>query len=406
MNRRRQRIGFHTPNLATVGGSDVTIARLLGGLPPDEWDVVLLVHGGYPLEAVFGAEELARLTVIELDEAPRLESAAEAESGPARRSPKELIRSLWRRMPASWRDAVGYRRLIAERAEQLRAARLDVLYVTDPFVHEMVHAARAIGCPVAVRFNGWFADGDRVARRRDRTAYDAADACVAVSRFIAEGWAEHLGDGSKFQVIYNGAPQPEPVDRAALRAELGLRPEDLVIGMTGRMIQIKGAPTLLEAAATFLPALPAAALVFCGDGDALPAMRARAKELGLAERIRFLGWRPDAPRITAAYDLAVVPSQWPDPMPNTVLEAMAWGIPVVASSIGGIPEVVGDEVGRTVPPGDVAALAEAVGAIAGDPARRPALGAAARRLVDEQFSLEAMRVRHRELLGRLLDGPR
>jgi glycosyltransferase involved in cell wall biosynthesis len=133
-------------------------------------------------------------------------------------------------------------------------------------------------------------------------------------------------------------------------------------------------------------------------GDAYPGEEARAPslarlrdELGLGERLQLLGFRPDTGAVLAAADVVAVPSTRPDPFPNSALEALAAGRPVVASNAGGLPEMVRDgETGVLVPPGDHRALASALRALADDPDRRARMGASAAADVAARFSLGAM----------------
>jgi glycosyltransferase involved in cell wall biosynthesis len=122
-----------------------------------------------------------------------------------------------------------------------------------------------------------------------------------------------------------------------------------------------------------------------GGGAYLDALERQASQLGVRDRVRFLGRRDDVPALLAAADALVLPS-WQEGLPLVVLEAMAAGVPVVATSVGGTPEAVVDgETGLLVPPRDVPALTAAIDTLLDDPERARRLGEAGRRRVRERF---------------------
>lgn len=200
---------------------------------------------------------------------------------------------------------------------------------------------------------------------------------------------------------------PSPADRAALRAELGLSGRTVAIH-SGRLTARKGAGHLLDGFARALRAVPGAEphLLFLGDGPERPALEARARALGLAGRVDFLGFHDDVERYLGAADVFALSSSI-EGLPNALLEAMGVGLPAVATRIGGALEALGEREGAggglLVPPGDGPAMGEALAALLGDAERRARLGAAARRRIEERFALEAVAPRYvalyRELLG-------
>jgi len=130
--------------------------------------------------------------------------------------------------------------------------------------------------------------------------------------------------------------------------------------------------------------------VFAGDGPLRADLEACARRAGLGDRLRLLGFRSDLARIYAALDVVVLPSH-SEGMPLAALEAMAAARPVVASQVGGLPEVVVDgETGLLFPPGNRRALVEALGALLADPGRRRRLGLSGRRRYEERFTLARM----------------
>lgn len=163
----------------------------------------------------------------------------------------------------------------------------------------------------------------------------------------------------------------------------------LVFGVVARLTERKGHAILFEALSR-ATSLPPWRLVLLGEGEAEQELRARAADLGIAERVYWAGSVPDAARQMQAFDLFVLPSKI-ETMPLTILEAMAGGVPVLATAIYGVPELV--EHGATgwlVPPSDVRALEQALSRLAGDPALRRHLGSAGAERYLARFTAERM----------------
>jgi glycosyltransferase involved in cell wall biosynthesis len=175
-----------------------------------------------------------------------------------------------------------------------------------------------------------------------------------------------------------------------LRSRLGWDDSHFVVGNVAHLAAHKGQRLLLEAFARLRRLLPAARLLIVGEGEERPELEARAAALGIGEAVHFAGFQADVPPWLAACDLFALSSLSGEGSPAAVKEAMAAGVPVVASEVAGIREIVADgESGRIVPLGDAEALAAAALELALDPARRRALAARARAEV-ERFSMEAM----------------
>jgi glycosyltransferase involved in cell wall biosynthesis len=159
----------------------------------------------------------------------------------------------------------------------------------------------------------------------------------------------------------------------------------------------KGHEDLIRAAAK----LPRVRFLLCGDGEHRPILQRLAGELGVADRVLFLGKRPDVPAIVSRVDALVHPSL-AEGLPNAIMEAMAARRPVVATSVGGIPELVLDgSTGFLVPPRDPNALASALDRVLGDPERASAMGRAGRAHVERRFTLRRMTEQHDELYEEL-----
>lgn len=185
--------------------------------------------------------------------------------------------------------------------------------------------------------------------------------------------------------------------RGAGRAALGLTEEHVVIGTVGRLNPVKDQATLLEAFARLADRRRELALLIIGDGPSAAALRERADRPDLAGRVHFLGRRDDVPLLLRGLDVFTLPSL-NEGISNTILEAMACGLPVVATRAGGNPELIEDAVtGRLVPVGDPSALAQALDAYAGDPHLRALHGKAARERAVGEFGLDRMVERYRRL---------
>ncbi|MBI4493655.1 MAG: glycosyltransferase [Chloroflexi bacterium] len=163
-----------------------------------------------------------------------------------------------------------------------------------------------------------------------------------------------------------------------LRAELGLGAATPLVGIVARLVPIKAHEDFLAAAARVRAALPEARFVVLGDGERRQELEALAKQLGLGAAVRFLGWRQDLPDLYADLDVVAL-SSLNEGSPVALIEAMAAGRAVAATNVGGVGEVVKDEVtGLTVPPRSPERLAEAMVRLLRDPALRARLGTAAR----------------------------
>jgi glycosyltransferase involved in cell wall biosynthesis len=191
-------------------------------------------------------------------------------------------------------------------------------------------------------------------------------------------------------VAHFAAP-PAPWDRAGWRRELAIPPAALLVTTVCRLYKPRDFPTLLTAFAGVRRSLPAAHLLVVGDGPDRPALEAQVKSLELHPAVSLPGWRTDLPAVCAASDVYTLTTWGWEGLPLTVLEAMAAGLPVVATRAGGIPEaVVEHSTGILVERGDVASLEDALVRLLGDGELRRRLGAAGRQRSQQQFSTAVM----------------
>jgi glycosyltransferase involved in cell wall biosynthesis len=175
----------------------------------------------------------------------------------------------------------------------------------------------------------------------------------------------------------------------SLRAELGLAPDTPIVGSVCRLIEQKGLPHALAAFAQ-IREQTAAHYVIIGDGPLRDSLAAQAHALGLADRVHFLGWKPDARAYYAAFNCFLMPSLW-EGFGLVVLEAMAARLPVVASAISALPEIVRDgETGYLVPPSDPSRIAARLLDLLRDPDHARRLGEQGRQRLDSAFSVSQM----------------
>jgi glycosyltransferase involved in cell wall biosynthesis len=219
------------------------------------------------------------------------------------------------------------------------------------------------------------------------------DRIIAVSTAIQAKLAHEGRDIVPISLIRNGVDlqrydEQEPC--CTLAEEYGMEPGSQIVGVVARLEPEKGHPTLLEAWPAVIRAVPDVYLLVVGEGSRRDALEAQARELRIAHRIVFTGRRDDMPAVTAALDVAVLPS-YREAQGLSVLEAMALSRPVVASNVGGIPEMIQDGVtGLLVPPHDSEALAAAIIRLLLDHPYADMLGRAGHDLVHDRFCIELM----------------
>ncbi|MEW6100988.1 MAG: glycosyltransferase family 4 protein [Candidatus Omnitrophota bacterium] len=240
----------------------------------------------------------------------------------------------------------------------------------------------------------------------EKLAAHFADMLIAVSTPLME-WGLRLGIGEakKYRVIYSGIEIERfkiNTDPAGKRAELGLHPDDLVVGLCAKLWEGKGHEVLLEAAPMIIKEAPCVKFLFVGEGELRPKLEKIVLTHGLKDYVIFTGFRSDIPEITAVFDIAVLASFF-EGLGRVILEAMVMGKPVVATSVGGIPELVKDgKNGFLVPVADCKALAEAIACLLKDKSLRLSMGEAGRKMVDEKFSAERTTAEIEEIYQELL----
>ena len=262
--------------------------------------------------------------------------------------------------------------------------RADVVHAHDP---------HAIAAALVVR-------KPRVASRRvdfavrgpaSRFKYRRCARIVAVSSAVADVLTEGGVDKGRLRLVYEGVPDrpPQPGGRAALR-EIGVPEGALVVGNVAALTGHKDHRTLLAAVARVVARVPRAFFVIVGDGDLRAELEADAAARNLRAHVAFAGFRDDLDRLIPAFDVFCLSSKM-EGLGTSLLDAMCFSRPIVATAAGGIPEAVEDGVtGRVVAVQDAAALADALAATLADSDARARFGAAGRARYQARFSADHM----------------
>ncbi len=252
-------------------------------------------------------------------------------------------------------------------------------------------AARRAGVPRIV-------SGIRVAERQsrwhlwvDQRTSRKVDYYVCVSESVAQFSKKEAGlPAEKLLVIPNGVDSTKyPAEEPADLEPLGIAADRRVVTFIGRLERQKGVAWLLETAALWLPQLPDCDLLVVGNGPEQEKI-AEGNRHGISDRVHFAGWRADVPEILAASDLLVLPSRW-EGMPNVVLEAMASRLPVIATRVEGVEELLGpDAAVQTVRYGDSQTFTDKIVKFLKDPTLRSQLAQENRYRAEENFALSTM----------------
>jgi glycosyltransferase involved in cell wall biosynthesis len=353
--------------LAETGGAQTYVASLLPALV-GTFDVVVAAHGDGPLREAAGSAGAQFVSLHHV-----------------------------RRPISLWREPLG----LLELLRLLRQVHPDLVHVNSAKAAALGRlAAWLAGVPIRVyTVHGWAFLAHRglvaVAYRwveRALRPLTTVTVCVSENERRA-GLAARACDEETTIVIRNGVSP-----RSVGGAERGSAPRRLV--MVGRLQAPKDPITLVRALG--LVRGPDYEALLVGDGPERALVEEEIARLGIGSAVRLLGERTDVPELLAEADVFVLSTR-SEGLPLSVLEAMAAGLPVIASNVGGIPELVLDGVsGVLVPPGDPGALAEAIERLLEDPSLALRLGEAARRRVAESFELKSVQEAHLALYRRML----
>ncbi|MCZ6692246.1 MAG: glycosyltransferase family 4 protein [Planctomycetota bacterium] len=295
---------------------------------------------------------------------------------------------------------------VASLLKVLRKGRYDIVHA---------HTSHAVGLlALSAPFGGWPArvHTRRIARsvRRpgalgmNRWKYLlGTDACIGISRAVVRQLGEDGLPEDRLALVPSGVDLPTH-ETHLHRADLGLPPRGLIIGIVAHLEEEKGVDILLDAFARIGRSQPSSTLLIVGDGPDRQALQDRSRDLGLDGRVRFLGLRQDVGSILPLMDVYASASRR-EALGTSILAAQAHGLPVAATRVGGVAEVVADgRTGLLVPTDDPESLAAALDRLGGDRSLRRRLGQAGRARVAERFSTDRMVAGTLEVYRKVLAG--
>ena len=347
----RDGVVLHAQKVAGISGSEAHLLQLLPDLRERGWDI--------------------RFLMLHEDEAG---AWAFADALRARGVPLDDIRLRADVDPIAFGQVTAYLARVRPRILHTHLVHADVYGQLAGSVARIPHRLSTKHGFNEFREGRWFGFADR-------SVGSLAHVHIAISQGLAQYLAETEGfDEADFEIVHYGiasAGDATPYDR----------PEPRLL-CVGRLIPIKGHLVLFRALAQARARVPDVVLDVAGRGPLEPALKAYARELGLEDAVRFLGFVSPVQRAVENAAMVVVPSLG-EGFGMVALEAMERARPVIASAVGGLPEIVADrETGLVVPPADAEALAEAIVALAGDLPRAADMGRAARARALEEFTPE------------------
>ena len=341
------------------GGAQESLYGLASGLDRSRFDVsVVSLSGGSSIRRL----QRAGITTMVIEEPDDAIAVGALAAHLARVQPDVIHNHMYRA------EVVGTKAALA----------LELAGYPRPYVVSTVHSSRVRGTE----------DRDVL-----RHLTPSMDRLIAVSKAIVHKIEEEGRTGTSVSLVYNGVDlerydHQEPC--CTLREEYGMEPGAHIVGVVARLEAEKGHRTLLDAWPAVLRACPDAYLLVVGEGSHEDDLKRQASDLRIGHRVIFTGRREDMPAVTAALDVAVLPS-YREAQGLSVLEAMALSRPVVASNVGGIPEMIEHGVsGLLVPPRDPDALAAAIVRLLEDHQLADMIARTGHDLVRSRFGIEQM----------------
>ena len=251
-------------------------------------------------------------------------------------------------------------------------------------------AAKPLELPViwhvrVIESEGWY----------DRFLSGLCHKLVVVSKAVEKRFNWLLSKNpEKVTVIHNGADIREfypIISGDDVRSEFNLKPNVPVAGVVGNLLVWKGQEYFIRAASEVRKVIPSAMFLVVGDGECRHDLERSSEKLGIRDKVIFTGRRFDIPKLMAAMNVIVHSSITPEPFARVILEAMAMGKPVVAMNGGGVPEVIKDGVnGISIPPKNASLMARKIMELLSDRDKAKKMGQAARKCIEEHFSIEAI----------------
>lgn len=335
----------------------------------------------------------------------------------------ERIRTIYLPTAPSGRYSWNWRKASAEKIRELSSS-IDVIFSESYAAYGYAALRQEIGIPYVPRLMGFFRDEIRNAYRNIQSLRDAflwpllkipealihtvtveqpciraADAVIAIYQDLIPLLQRRYGvQGEKIVLVPNGIEdsvgKSHPTSQSSIRRLFGIQSNETVLLMSGVVTRQKGMEFGLRALADLVVSFPDTRLFIVGDGPFLEELKVLSKSLNLDEKhVIFVGGvpNPELPKFVAAGDIYLCPTVRMEGLPFTVLEALSGGLPVVASNLGGLRDLVHEgENGFLLQPGDVHSLANAISQLLEDPKRRRRMGDASRRIFLERFTADRM----------------
>lgn len=395
---RKLTVGFFAP-YGAYGGTERYLDKLMRPVAEMGHRVVFFHPAESPGEWVDEVAEYAETVCYSDGRSNNPNSAAGRPR--ARTRLLRVARRLHRRFtPRSIRFLLGFARETIRMRDIFRQSSVDVLHFSDLGADPWIPAARLARIPRLTGALGCLPRQESFRRSLTYRSLEAlclrcVDAVAAVSKNGKDLWTRRARlNPRKVKVVYNGIELPDlrnvSETSAEVRRRFGIPLDVRVIGVSASLVPVKAHVCLLAAFPDVVSVVPEARLMLAGDGPSRAELEEQARRLGIWERVNFLGHCKDIKRVVQAYDVIALPSL-SESLPFSLLEGMSYGKPVVASAVGGIPELVENGVcGYVVPPCDVPAIARALIELLGDPRKAHRMGMAARERVRTQFSVEKM----------------
>jgi glycosyltransferase involved in cell wall biosynthesis len=290
----------------------------------------------------------------------------------------------------------------------LRKGRVDIVHTygfySNVFALAPARLAGAAAVLASIRDTG--EHQTPMQKRTEKLFCRMADCIVTNAEAVRKRLTDEGYDAEKIVVIHNGIELTRYNRKPAelgLHRELGVAPTTPLVGVFARLNELKGIEYFLRAAAGLIERFPLVRFVIVGDGASRPELEKRVADLGLSKHVVFLGFRLDVPTLLSEISVSVLPTL-SEGLSNSLLEAMAASVPVVATRVGGNPEVVeGGVTGLLVPPRDAEALGQAIGQFLDQPSLGTKFGLAGRERVSKRFAVEQMTQTTQRLYERLAE---
>jgi glycosyltransferase involved in cell wall biosynthesis len=379
-------------------GSDYVLYEIVSSLDGTEFDAIVLVPDD---------------VVSEIPASQRLSGKLRARGVEVHELPLSVLRRRYMTPSGMARLTVNFGAARRAALNAVRGRQIALVHSHTATVMTGAQVARGLNVPHAWHVSE-ILERPRIVRTwLARKVVRSSDKVIAVSNAVrAHLLSTERNAADRIEVIYNGVDPARFDGRRRRDDNAADAAHPLVVGMVGRVGTWKGQELLLDAAQIVCREYSNVRFVLAGgvlngETSALDGLRRRVTELGISDRVAIQEYCSEVPALLREFDIFVQPSLRPDPLPTTILEAMASGIPVVATNHGGAPEMVAAGVtGLLTPPGDARAMAAAILNLLREPALRLRMGAAGRERIVRDFSPAAFSSRYLRVYRELAAGRR